>query len=82
VFVTIGATVVALSYAAGEATDRRGDARVLSLSLAFLGIGGFMAPHAIGTPMILVRNDLSDCKVDEFRRTTRSADVRAPLRSH
>jgi class 3 adenylate cyclase len=63
VFLAIGIAVVVLSYAAGEAADRRGDARVLLLSLAFLAMGGFMALHAIGTPGILLTKDLSGFKV-------------------
>ena len=42
-----------LGYAAGEAANRRGDARVLLLSLAFMATGGFLGLHAIGTPEIL-----------------------------
>jgi class 3 adenylate cyclase len=63
VFVAIGTAVVALSYVAGEAADRRGDARVLLLSLAFLAMGAFLALHAIGTPGILLTKDLSGFKV-------------------
>jgi class 3 adenylate cyclase len=63
VFLTIGTAVVALSYAAGEAADRRGDARVFLLSVAFLVTGGFLALHAIGTPGVLVTQDLSGFKV-------------------
>jgi class 3 adenylate cyclase len=53
VFGIVGAVAVALGYAAGEAANRRGDARVLLLSLAFMATGGFMWLHAIGTPTIL-----------------------------
>jgi class 3 adenylate cyclase len=53
VFGIVGAVAVALGYAAGEAANRRGDARVLLLSLAFMATGGFMWLHAIGTPSIL-----------------------------
>jgi hypothetical protein len=63
VFLTIGLAVVALAYAAGEAADRRGDARVFLLSVAFLATGAFLALHAIGTPGILVSQDLSGFKV-------------------
>jgi hypothetical protein len=42
-----------LGYAAGEAANRRGDARVLLLSLAFMTTGGFLWLHAIGTPDVL-----------------------------
>ena len=37
------------SAMAGEAANRRGDARVLLLSLAFMATGGFMGLHAFGT---------------------------------
>jgi adenylate cyclase len=53
VFGIVGAVAFALGYAAGEAANRRGDARVLLLSLAFMATGGFMWLHAIGTPTIL-----------------------------
>jgi class 3 adenylate cyclase len=53
VFGIVGATAVLLGYAAGEAANRRGDARVLLLSLAFMATGGFLGLHAIGTPEIL-----------------------------
>jgi class 3 adenylate cyclase len=63
VFIAIGTAVVVLAYAAGEAADRRGDARVFLLSLAFLATGGFLALHAIGTPGILFTQDLSGFEV-------------------
>ena len=53
VFGLVGAVAFALGYAAGEAANRRGDARVLLLSLAFMATGGFLWLHAIGTPTIL-----------------------------
>ena len=49
VFGIVGAFAFALGYAAGEAANRRGDARVLLLSLAFMATGGFLLLHAIGT---------------------------------
>jgi hypothetical protein len=49
VFGIVGAVAFALGYAAGEAANRRGDARVLLLSLAFMATGGFLFPP-IGTP--------------------------------
>ena len=52
-FVAIGLLVSFLGYAAGEAATRRGDARVLLMSLAFVATGGFLALHALGTPGIL-----------------------------
>ena len=42
VFGVVGAVAFALGYAAGEAANRRGDARVLLLSLAFMTTGGFL----------------------------------------
>ena len=53
VFGLVGAVAFVLGYAAGEAANRRGDARVLLLSLAFMATGGFLWLHAIGTPTIL-----------------------------
>jgi class 3 adenylate cyclase len=53
VFGIVGATAFLLGYAAGEAANRRGDARVLLLSLAFMATGGFLGVHALGTPGIL-----------------------------
>jgi class 3 adenylate cyclase len=62
-FLVIGSAVVILSYAAGTAAERRGDARVFLLSLGFLATGGFLTLHAIGTPGILVTQDLSGFQV-------------------
>ena len=53
VFGIVGAVAFGLGYAAGEAANRRGDARVLLLSLAFMATGGFLLLHALGTPSIL-----------------------------
>ena len=53
VFGAVGALAFVLGYAAGEAANRRGDARVLLLSLAFMATGGFMGLHAIGTAGVL-----------------------------
>ena len=50
VFGLVGAVAFALGYAAGEAANRRGDARVLLLSLAFMATGGFLWLHALGRP--------------------------------
>jgi class 3 adenylate cyclase len=52
-FLTVGALVVGLAYATGDSADRRGDARVLLLSLAFLAMGAFLLLHAVGTTGIL-----------------------------
>jgi hypothetical protein len=53
VFGIVGGVAFILGYTAGEAANRRGDARVLLLSLAFMATGGFLSLHAIGTPGIL-----------------------------
>ena len=53
IFGIVGAVAFGLGYAAGEAANRRGDARVLLLSLAFMATGGFLWLHALGTPTIL-----------------------------
>jgi len=53
VFGLVGAVAFGLGYAAGEAANRRADARVLLLSLAFMATDGFLWLHAIGTPTIL-----------------------------
>jgi class 3 adenylate cyclase len=57
VFGLVGAVAFGLGYAAGEAANRRGDARVLLLSLAFMATGGFLWLHALGTPEILFRQE-------------------------
>ncbi len=53
IFGLVGGVAFALGYAAGEAANRRGDARVLLLSLAFMATGGFMGLHAFGTAGVL-----------------------------
>ena len=53
IFGLAGGLAFALGYAAGEAAERRGDARVLLLSLAFMATGGFMGLHAFGTTGVL-----------------------------
>ncbi len=53
IFGLVGGVAVALGYAAGEAANRRSDARVLLLSLAFMATGGFMGLHAFGTAGVL-----------------------------
>ena len=58
-FVGVGAVIAVLAYMAGEAATRRGDARVLLMSLAFLLTGGFLALHAVGTPGVLFANEHS-----------------------
>jgi adenylate cyclase len=53
VFGFVGGVAFVLGYAAGEAANRRGDARVLLLSLAFMATGGFLGLHAVGTQQVL-----------------------------
>ena len=43
-----------LAYVMGEAAVRRGDARLLYVSLAFLSSAGFLALHALATPGVLL----------------------------
>ena len=51
------------AYAAGEAANRRGDARVLLISLAFLATGGFLGLHALGTAGVLFAGEHAGFKV-------------------
>src|SRR3982750_729046 len=53
IFGIVGGVAFVLGYTAGEAAKRRGDARVLLLSLAFMATGGFMGLHALGTQHVL-----------------------------
>ena len=62
-FLVVGATASALAFAAGEAAERRGDARVLLLSLAFLATGLFLTLHAIGTAGVLVERHFAGFKI-------------------
>jgi len=57
VFGIVGVLAFGLGYAAGEAANQRGDARVLLLSLAFMATGGFLWLHAVGTPSILFKQE-------------------------
>jgi adenylate cyclase len=63
VFAAVGSLAFALAFFAGEAATRRGDARVLLISLAFLATGGFLGLHAVGTPGVLFTGELSGFKV-------------------
>jgi class 3 adenylate cyclase len=63
VFGAVGLVACLLGYAAGEAANRRGDARVLLLSLAFMATGTFLALHALGTPGVLFSEDLAGFKI-------------------
>lgn len=53
IFGAVGVLAFVLGYTAGEAANRRGDARVLLLSLAFMATGGFLGLHALGTTGVL-----------------------------
>ena len=49
-----GGLSAVLAYATGTAAERRGDARVLLVSLAFLSAAGFLGLHALATPGVLL----------------------------
>lgn len=49
-----GGLSAVLAYATGAAAERRGDARVLLVSLAFLSAAGFLGLHALATPGVLL----------------------------
>jgi adenylate cyclase len=55
-WLVLGTAAVAsgLAYATGEAAIRRGDPRVLFVSLAFLSSAGFLGLHALATPGVLL----------------------------
>jgi class 3 adenylate cyclase len=55
-WLVLGTALIAavLAYATGEAAVRRGDARLLFVSLAFLSSAGFLALHALATPGVLL----------------------------
>jgi class 3 adenylate cyclase len=63
VFLSVGVAVFVLAYAAGAAANRRGDARVLLISLAFLATGGFLGLHALGTAGVLFTHHYAGFKV-------------------
>jgi class 3 adenylate cyclase len=62
-FLAVGAGLFVLAYAAGDAANRRGDARVLLISLAFLATGAFLCIHALGTEGVLFRREYAGFKV-------------------
>jgi adenylate cyclase len=62
-FLSVGVVLFLLAFTAGEAAQRRGDARVLLISLAFLSTGGFLGLHALGTVGVLFRVEHSGFKV-------------------
>jgi adenylate cyclase len=49
-----GVVTAALAFLTGEAASRRGDARVLRLSIAFFATSGFLGLHALATPGVLL----------------------------
>src|ERR687894_3162876 len=55
-WLVLGASLVTgiLAYATGEAANRRGDARLFFISLAFLVSAGFLGLHALATPGVLL----------------------------
>jgi len=61
-FLAVGGGAFFLADVAGRAAERRGDARVFLLSLAFRVTGGFLAIHALGTPGVLLNHDLPGFK--------------------
>jgi adenylate cyclase len=63
VFLAVGVALFVLAYAAGGAANRRGDARVLLISLAFLATGGFLGLHALGTAGVLFTHEYPGFKV-------------------
>jgi adenylate cyclase len=62
-FLSVATADFVLAYAAGDAARRRGDARVLLISLAFLATGGFLGLHAIGTAGVLFTDEHAGFKV-------------------
>jgi adenylate cyclase len=87
-FLSVAAADFVLAYTAGEAARRRGDARVLLISLAFLATGGFLGLHAVGTPGILFTDEHAGFKVaipvgllvaSVFAAGSAFVDVRADL---
>ena len=62
-FLTVGLGVFVLAFAAGDAANRRGDARVLLISLAFLATGGFLGLHALGTAGVLFTHEYAGFKI-------------------
>jgi class 3 adenylate cyclase len=62
-FTSVGALAAALALVAQDGARRRGDARVLLVSLAFLATGGFMAVHALGTVGVLFDREYAGFKV-------------------
>ncbi len=57
-WLVLGAGLVTgiLAYATSEAANRRGDARLFFISLAFLVSSGFLGLHALATPGVLLES--------------------------
>ena len=62
-FLAVGGGLLVLAYTAGDAANRRGDARVLLISLAFLATGAFLCVHALGTQGVLFGRVFAGFKV-------------------
>jgi hypothetical protein len=62
-FTSVAIVDFMLAYATGEAAGRRGDARVLLISLGFLATGAFLGLHAVRTPGVLFSQDLAGFSV-------------------
>src|SRR4051794_23477833 len=62
-FLTVGLALCLLAYLSCEAAQRRGDARVLLISMAFGVTGGFLGLHALGTTGVLFDTEHSGFKV-------------------
>src|SRR5262245_28571589 len=56
-FLSVATADFVLAFAAGESARRRGDARVLLISLAFLATGAFLGLHSVGTPGVLFTDE-------------------------
>ena len=62
-FLAVGAGLLIIAYDAGESAQRRGDARVLLISLAFLSTGAFLMLHAFGTAGVLFEDERAGFKI-------------------
>src|SRR5215208_6504294 len=62
-FLAVGAGLLIIAYDAGESAERRGDARVLLISLAFLATGAFLMLHSFGTAGVLFEADRAGFKI-------------------
>src|SRR5829696_3734986 len=62
-FLAVGAGLLIIAYDAGESAERRGDARVLLISLAFLATGVFLMLHSFGTAGVLFEQERAGFKI-------------------